>query len=182
MIQVVGRLLTITMLCTETPNATAIPPHVSPSRTGESKGASGVSGGIEVDVDNSVPVGVMVPVSDGVSSSVGSVSCPPMPACRLKYTAAAPISKMTKSAPSAAGRPSVIYGIRLAWIVSSAFFDLRAVFTDRSAPHTSQLVAFSLSRVPQVRHTLLFCEEGSSSIRAEIIPLNPFAAFYLGSS
>ncbi len=120
----------------------------------------------------------MVPVADGVTSRVGSVRVVPvMPACKLKYTTAAPISKIVTRAPSAAGRLSVISGIRLAWTLVSAFFDFVAALTVSSVPHTRQRVAFSLNRVPQVGQTFVFCDEGSWSIRAGIIPLNIFHQF-----
>src|SRR5688572_13344918 len=178
MMQLVGRLFRITILCTETSNASAIPRHVSPSLTVYSNGGCSVSVGINVWVGASVPVGVIVPVADGVTSTVDSVRVVPVrPACRLKYTAAAPINIIVTSAPNAAGRLSVISGIRLAWTFVSAFFDFVVAFAVSSVPHTRQRVAFSLRRVPQVGHTFVFCDEGSWSIRAEIIPLNPFHPF-----
>jgi presenilin-like A22 family membrane protease len=57
---------------------------------------------------------------------------------------------MTASAPNAAGRLNVISGIRLACMPVSAFFDFAEAFAVISVPQTRHLVAFSLSRVPQV--------------------------------
>ena len=99
----------------------------------------------------SVTVGVIVGVSVAVPSAVGSVIVAPVsPERRLKYTAAAPINRMRVSAPSAAGRLSVISGIRLACMPVSAFFDFAAAFVVISVPQTRHRVAFSLKRVPQV--------------------------------
>ena len=70
-IQVVGKLFKITMLCTETLKATAMPPQVSPERTVYSNGGKGVSVGIAVGASVAVPVGVIVAVSVGVPTAVG---------------------------------------------------------------------------------------------------------------
>lgn len=99
----------------------------------------------------SVVVGVIVGVSVTVPSAVGSVRVAPViPARRLKYTAAAPISRINVRAPSAAGRLSVISGMRLADMPDSAFFDFVAAFAVSSVPQTRQRVALSLRRVPHV--------------------------------
>lgn len=139
------------MLCTEILNVAEITPHVSPSRTVYSKGGNGVSVGIGVEVGCSVAVDVMVAVAIAVPSEVGVTSVAgPMPEVKMKYTAAAPINKIVTSAPSAAGRLSVISGMRLACTAVSVFFDFVAALAVSSVPHTRQRVAFSLKRVPHV--------------------------------
>lgn len=96
-------------------------------------------------------VGVIVGVWVAVPSAVGFVIVAPVsPDRRLKYTAAAPISRITASAPRAAGRLNVISGMRLACMPVSAFFDFVAAFAVSSVPQTKQRVALSLRRVPQV--------------------------------
>jgi hypothetical protein len=65
----------------------------------------------------------------------------------------------------------------LACIPVSGFFDFVAAFAVSSVPQTRHRVALSLSRVPQVGQICDFCDEGSWSIRAEIIPLNTFGIF-----
>src|SRR5512140_3496968 len=163
MIQLAGRPFNTTMLCTDTPNATAIPPQVSPVRTLYSTGGNGVSEGIKVGTGVSVGVDVMVAVAVGLPATVGVISCdPPRPALRPKYTTAAPMIRISRRAPTAAGRLSVISGMRLACMPVSTLFDFRAAFAVNSVPHTRQRVAFSLNRVPQVGQTFVFCcEEGS---------------------
>ena len=125
-------------------------PQVSPSRTVYSKGGKGVSEGRDVGGNVSVGVGVIVGVSVAVPSAVGSVSVVPViPARRLKYTAAAPISRISVRAPRAAGKLNVISGMRVACMPPSAFFDF-ATLEVSSVPQTKQRVALSLRRVPQV--------------------------------
>ena len=139
------------MLWTDTSRLAAMIPHVSPSRTVYSKGGC-VGRGVEVEGRGvSVLVGVIVGVSVTVPSTVGSVMVAPVsPDRRLKYTAAAPINRITARAPSAAGKLRVISGMRLACMPVSAFFDFVAAFAVISVPQTRHLVAFSLRRVPQV--------------------------------
>ena len=139
------------MLCTDTSRLAAIMPHVSPSRTVYSNGGREVSVGRAVGGRVSVAVGVIVGVSVAVPSAVGSVIVAPVsPDRRLKYTAAAPTSRMSVRAPSAAGRLNVISGMRLACMPVSAFFDFAEAFAVISVPQTRQRVALSLRRVPQV--------------------------------
>jgi hypothetical protein len=66
---------------------------------------------------------------------------------------------MTAIKPSAAGKPSVISGIRLACTDFSTCFEAflsSFAFAVNSVPHTKQRVALSLKRVPQVGHTWVF--------------------------
>ena len=129
----------------------AMIPQVSPSRTVYSKGGKGVSEVRDDGGNVSVGVGVIVGVSVAVPSAVGAVSVVPViPAGRLKYTAAAPISMISASAPSAAGRLNVISGMRLPCIPDSPFFDFVAAFAVSSVPQTKHRVALSLRRVPHV--------------------------------
>ncbi len=114
-----------------------------------------------MSVGISVPVGVIVGVLVGVNTGVGSCNFPPMPACRAKYTTAAPINNINTNAPRAAGRLSVISGMRPGCTATSVFFALVSAFAVNSVPHTRQRVAFSVKRVPQVGQTLAFCEEDS---------------------
>ena len=96
-------------------------------------------------------VGVIVAVSVAVPSAVGFVMVAPVrPDRKLKYTAAAPISRISAKAPSAAGRLNVISGIRLACMPVSAVFDFVAAFAVSSVPQTRHRVALSLRRVPHV--------------------------------
>ena len=138
------------MLCVETWNVAESMPQVSPERTVYRIGSNGVSVGMGVALGSSVPVGVIVAVAVGDTTAVGFCSLPPIPACKLKYTTAAPINKMITSAPNAAGNVSVISGMRLACTVESVFFDFVAAFAVSSVPHTKQRVAVSVRRVPQV--------------------------------
>ena len=106
-------------------------------------------GGGSVGVNVGVPV--KVAVAEGVTGMItlGLVF-------RAKNTMTAPIVRKKASKPSAAGRLSVISGIRL----PCTAFAGRAGFTalPSSAPQTRQRVASSLKRVPQVGQSLVDVE------------------------
>src|SRR5512138_942382 len=125
-------------------------------------------------VGRSVSVGVRlaVGVSLGLGMAVGSVMVgPAMPERRAKYTTTAPMTTNTTSRPSAAGNPSVISGMRVAWTDFSAWrATLGAGAVPSTVPQTRQRVAFSLNRVPQVGQIFVFdCDGVSRVIRAKII-------------
>ena len=129
--------------------------------------------GIGVLVGVSVGVADGSAVSVGVKATVGTTTRPPT--FRAAYTTPAPISKTTAIRPNAAGKPSVISGMRLACTAFSTFlaaFCCSTAFPVSSVPQTRQRVALSLKRVPQVGQTWVFCEDVSEVIRAGIIPLN----------
>ena len=121
---------------------------------------------------------VTVGVSEGVGDSSG-VRLVPVPVPRVaKNTITEATMITTARIPIAAGRLSLISGMRLAW---TDFSDFLASFCSglavNSVPHTRHRVAFSLRRVPQVGQTFVLLEVGSRVIRAEIIPSNDFTHF-----
>ena len=102
-------------------------------------------------VGDNVGVAVIVAVAEGVAGMItlGLVF-------KAKYTMTAPIVRKKANKPNAAGRLSVISGIRL----PCTAFAGRAGFSTlpSSAPHTRQRVASSLKRVPQVGQSLVVVE------------------------
>jgi hypothetical protein len=122
-----------------------------------------------VDVDISVGVGVKVEV--GVIVAVPAATATELlPVRRMtKKTSAAPTIRNTASKPSAAGRLSVISGMRLA--CTAAGF-LASTVGLSSVPHTRQREALSARRVPQVGQIFVFEVDvvDSGLIRVGIIP------------
>ena len=77
----------------------------------------------------------------------------------MKYNAAAPITRKPASIAKATGRLRVTSGIRDPWTAFSDFaFDLGV--TVNSVPQTTQRVAFSARRVPQVGQSLVVVFSG----------------------
>ena len=122
-----------------------------------------------MSVGSSVGVGVrvMVGVSVGVTAGSAGVLLPR----RIRKTTYATMARNTTRKPRAAGRLSLISGICVPWI---DFWDFGLVSTVNSLPQTTQRVAFSARRVPQVGQSLV--EVVSGLIRRAIIPRETFPA------
>ena len=159
------RLFNKIMLCTETLKKAAIVEQKSPDLTVYSMGGSGVRVGVSVGMGDSVGVGVVVDVAVAEGMGVGTttrfVNRSPT------KTIAAPTAKTTASNPRAVGRLNRTSGMR---VPCTARSDLAFVFGVglNSLPHTTQRIAFSAIRVPQVGQILV--GEVSGLIRRAIIP------------
>src|SRR5512138_353859 len=143
-------------LCTDTPNVTAIPPHVSPAATVYSNGTCSVALGARVGSCVSVGVAEGVAVWVWVGMAVGLTTR--FAALRPAYTTVAPTARNRTRRPSATGRLNVTSGMRAAWTDFSAWRGAADGFAFglRSVPHTGQRTAVSDRRVPQVGHTWVF--------------------------
>lgn len=106
--------------------------------------------GVKVGAGDGVIVMVGVCVTVGVDVAVGiAVGSTTRPEDRrVKKTAVAPMATKSANNPRAAGRVSVNSGMRLPCTVFLA--DEAGAEVERLVPHTTHLIAFSLTRVPQV--------------------------------
>jgi hypothetical protein len=151
LVQVLFRLFREMIAGTEELYRFAMAPQLSPDCTVYSIGGSSVGVGVSVGTRVSVGVVVRVGVSVAVGTAVGSWIL--LVAFRVKYKTAAPITKKTARMAIATGKLSVTSGIRDPWIAFSDFaFFLGGALN--SLPHTTQRVAFSAMRVPQVGQSL----------------------------
>jgi hypothetical protein len=120
-------------------------------------GGSGVRVGVSVATRVSVGVGVTVTVSVGLGTAVLSGSLP-VP-FNVKNKASAPTTRKIASSPRATGKLKLTSGMRAPWIVFSDFaFGLGVALN--SVPQTTQRVAFSANRVPQVGQSLVGVDAG----------------------
>ena len=115
----------------------------------------GVSG-----VADAVGVKVIVEVGEGVGDTTGSGLLR-----KAKNTSTAPSPRNRASKPRAAGRLTVIVGIRLPW---TALEDVASAPPLTSVPQTRQRVASSGSFVPQVGHSSIDFAPDSSIILARL--------------
>jgi len=151
-VQLLFKLFALTMAETEEPYRTAMEMHVSCCWTVYSMGGSAVRVGVSVGKGVSVGVGVIVTVSVGVGEGVelGSLPVP----FKDTYNANAPIMIKSARRPNATGKLKVSCGIRAPWTDLSDFaFGLGVALN--SLPHTTQRLAFSAKRVPQVGQSLV---------------------------
>jgi hypothetical protein len=103
---------------------------------------------MSVSVGVTVWVGVMVGLGTAVGGWIWLVPF------SVKYNPAAPMTNKPARMANATGRLSVTSGMRAPWTAFSDFaFDLGVALN--SLPHTTQRVAFSVKRVPQVGQSLV---------------------------
>jgi hypothetical protein len=171
----VDRLFSSVMAWIDTSKRPAIPRHVSPGCTtywigvGVGMGDAVAVGGEFVGVIVLVLVRVLVELGEGAAATSGLL-------LRAKKTITAPINRKSVSKPRAAGRLSVIAGIRLP---CTAFAGLAGFSTvPISAPHTRQRVASSDRRVPQVGQSLVGDVGVSGVIGVVYQEINPDLAHY----
>ena len=107
-----------------------------------------------------IKVSVGVKVTVGVAEGVAVLPVlAPVVGLKTKKTTKVPITKTRNNKPIATGSERVISGIRLGWM--DFWTVLVAPVALSSVPQTTQRIAFSLRRVPQVGQTFVLREEVS---------------------